>query len=111
MAGLLFLKRNVLRFDLKESREGFCRRRGRGRSFHVVGPKIEKAREPTVESLMRGTWRLTVSEAERSVRDIHGLIMLPVQRTSTHPSPPTGNVKEYLQSAHIERKPKAQTTK
>ena len=45
-----FGKRNVLRLDVKESREGFCRR-GRGRSFHVEGPKTEKAREPTVGSL------------------------------------------------------------
>ena len=43
--------RNVLRFDLNESREGFCWR-GRGRSFHVKGPKSEKAWEPTAESLV-----------------------------------------------------------
>ena len=61
-----FGKRNVFRLDLNESREGFCRR-GRGRSFHVDGPKTEKAREPTVESLVRGIWRLRVSEAERRV--------------------------------------------
>ena len=61
-------KRNVLRFDLNESREGFCRR-GRGRSFHVDGQKIEKAREPTAQSLVRGIWRLRVSEAERRVRE------------------------------------------
>ena len=34
-------KINVLRIDLNESREGFCRR-GRGRSFQVEGPKTEK---------------------------------------------------------------------
>ena len=56
------------RLDLNESREGFCRRR-RGRSFHDDGPKTEKAREPTVESLVRGIWRLRVSEAERRVRE------------------------------------------
>ena len=61
-------KRNVFRLDLKESREFFCRR-GRGRSFHVDGPKTEKAREPTAESLVRGIWRLRVSEAERRVRE------------------------------------------
>ena len=33
---------HVFRFDWNESREGFCRR-GRGRSFHVDGPKTEKA--------------------------------------------------------------------
>ena len=37
---------------MKESRTGFCRK-GRGRPFHVDGPKTEKAREPAVESL---TW-------------------------------------------------------
>ena len=47
----------MFRFHLKESREGFCRR-GRGRSFSVDGPKTEKARGPTVESLVRGIWRL-----------------------------------------------------
>ena len=45
-------KRNVLRFDLKESREVFCRR-GRGRSFYVDGPKTQKARELTMESSAR----------------------------------------------------------
>ena len=47
-----FGKRNVLRFDLNESRESFCRRR-RGRSFHVEGLKTEKVREPTVQSLFQ----------------------------------------------------------
>ena len=61
-------KRNVFRLDLNESRQNFCRR-GRGRSFHVDGPKTEKAREPTVERLVRGIWRLRVSEAERRVRE------------------------------------------
>ena len=64
-----FGKRNVFRSDLNEAREGFCRR-GRGRSFHVDGPKTEKAREPTVESLVRGIWRLRVSEAEWRVRKV-----------------------------------------
>ena len=36
----------VLRLDLNESMEGFCREE-RGRSFHVQGPKTEKAEEPT----------------------------------------------------------------
>ena len=61
-------KRNVFRLDLNESREGFCRR-GRGRAFHVDGPKTEKAREPTVLSLVQGIWRLRVSETERRVRE------------------------------------------
>ena len=62
-------KGNVFRLNLSESREGFCRR-WRGRSFDVDGPKAEKAREPTVESLVRGIWRLRVSEAERRVRRV-----------------------------------------
>ena len=56
-------KRNVFRLDLNESREGFCRR-GRGRLFHVEGPKTEKVRGPTAERLVQGIWRLRVSEAE-----------------------------------------------
>ena len=51
-----FGKRNVFRFEPKESREGFCRK-GRARSFHVEGPKTEKAQEPAVEILVRGIWR------------------------------------------------------
>ena len=57
-------KKNVLRFDLKESRESFWRRE-RGKSFHTERPKTEKERELTVESLGRGIWRLRVLEAER----------------------------------------------
>ena len=53
---------------MNKSREGFCRR-GRGRSFHVDGPKTEKAREPTVYNPVRVIWRLRVSEAERRVRE------------------------------------------
>ena len=52
MAGLLFWNRNVLRFDLNKSRDSFCGR-GRGRSFNIEGRKMEKAWEPTVESLIR----------------------------------------------------------
>ena len=63
-----FGKRNVFRLDLNESREGFWRR-GRGSSFHVDGPKTEKAREPTVESLVPKIWKLRESEAERRVRE------------------------------------------
>ena len=59
------------------------RRRGRGRLFHVDGPKTttttttkeekggkkkKKKREPTV---VRGIWRLRVSEAECKVEDSH----------------------------------------
>ena len=61
-------KRSVFRLHLNESREGFCRRE-RGRSFHVDGPKTEKAREPAVENLVRGIWRLRVSVVERRVRE------------------------------------------
>ena len=44
--GYSFGKRNVLRFDLNESREGFCRR-GRRRSLHAEGQNTEKVLEPT----------------------------------------------------------------
>ena len=40
---------------------------GEARSFHVDGPKTEKAREPTVESLVRGVWRLRASQTERQI--------------------------------------------
>ena len=63
-----FGKRNVLSFDLKESREGFWWK-GRARSFHAEGLKTEKAREPKVESLVRRIWRLRVSEEEQRVRE------------------------------------------
>ena len=63
-----FRERNVFRLHLNESREGFCRRRKK-RSFNVNGPKTEKALEPTVESLVRGIWRLRVPETERRVRE------------------------------------------
>ena len=57
-------------YDLKESREGFCRR-GKGRSLHVDGPKPETVREPTVESLVRGYLEAErVSEAERVCKEI-----------------------------------------
>ena len=56
----------VLKFDLKESRDGFCQR-GRGRSFHVEQLKTEKVWEPTVESLAQGIWRLRAFEAEQRV--------------------------------------------
>ena len=42
MAGLQFWDDFFFRLHFNESREGFCRR-GRGRSFHVDGPKTEKA--------------------------------------------------------------------
>ena len=41
-------KRNVLWFDFKEAREGFCWRQ-RGRLLHVDGP--------IVKSLVQGVWR------------------------------------------------------
>ena len=39
--------------------------------FHVEWPKTEKAREPAVESLVQGIWRLRVSEAERRIGYIY----------------------------------------
>ena len=63
-----FGKRNVSRLHLNKSKEGFCRR-GRGRSFHVDGPKTQKAQEPAAESLVPEIWRLRVSEAEQRVQE------------------------------------------
>ena len=71
----LFGKRNVLVFELKESREGF-RRNGRARSFHVEGPKTEKAQEPTVEILIRVIWSLRLSKAQRRVLEASGSILI-----------------------------------
>ena len=68
-------KGNVLRFELKEFREGFCRR-GRTRSFNVEGPKTEKAQEPTVEILVRGISRLRASKAQRRVREGSARILI-----------------------------------
>ena len=58
-----YRKRNVLRLDLKRGLISFRERKGQ--SFHVEGPKTENAQEPTVESLVRGIWKLRVSETER----------------------------------------------
>ena len=63
MAGLLLWKQKCLRVRLECVQRGFLSER-KGKSFHLQGPK-SKAREPTVESLVRGIWRLRVSEAER----------------------------------------------
>ena len=49
---LVLGKRNILRLDLNESREGFCRR-GRGRSFRIEGPKTEKG---TGTNIWTGRW-------------------------------------------------------
>ena len=56
-----------MRLD-QESREDFCPR-GKRKVISRRGTKTEKAREPTVESLVRRIWRLRVSEAERRVQD------------------------------------------
>ena len=62
-----FGKRNVLRFELKESREGFCRK-GRARSFHVEGPKTEKAQEPAVEILVTAEREVLIwKQKQRSI--------------------------------------------
>ena len=63
----IFLFFVFCKLDLKESREDFCRRGG-GWSFHIEEPKMEKAREPTVESPRQGIQRLRASEAERRVQ-------------------------------------------
>ena len=67
MAGLQCWERNVFRLQLNSPVSVSVGERGR--SFHVDGPKTGKAREPTVEGLVRGIWRLRVSEAERRVQE------------------------------------------
>ena len=51
---------------LNESREGFCRR-GRGRSFHVDGPKTEKARAKSATCVVNHplAWIKTVESRRR----------------------------------------------
>ena len=34
----------------------------KGKDHNVDGPKTEKVREPTAESLVRGIWRLRISD-------------------------------------------------
>ena len=61
--------RDVLRLNLNESKKGFFRWGGGGErvmSFRGEGPKTDKPRKPTVESLAREIWRLRVSEAEQN---------------------------------------------
>ena len=87
MAVCCFGKRNVLRLDVKESREGFCRR-GRGRSFHVEGPKTEKVREPTVGSL--GTRNL---EADRDYQNPSGEYRRLCEAEDTQPQREDGAVR------------------
>ena len=58
MAGLLIWKKKYL-----EAREG-CFWRGRGRSFHVEGPKMKQMQELTVENLVQEIWRPKVLEIE-----------------------------------------------
>ena len=72
---------------MKESREGFCRR-GRGRSFHVEGPKSEKVREPTVESL--GTRNL---EADRDYQNPSGEYRRLCEAEDTQPQREDGAVR------------------
>ena len=44
-------------------------RRERGRVFQETAVKEEKAREPTVDSSVRGIWNVRVLELERGVRE------------------------------------------
>ena len=60
MACLLYLEKKCFRLHLNESTEFQSERKGK--VIYVDGPKTEKTREPTVESLVPGIWRLRVSE-------------------------------------------------
>ena len=68
-------KRNVFKLHLNKSREGFCRR-VRGRSFHVDGPKTEKARKPTVETGKSGAWNLEAESIRSGTESTGGCVKL-----------------------------------
>ena len=55
---------------MKTSRDSAWRRE-RGRAFQAEGAAKEKAREPTVDRLMRGVMKRRESEAEQ--RDLEGV--------------------------------------
>ena len=62
------------RFDLNESLEGFCWT-GRGRSFHVEGPKTEKGQEPAVE-IKSGVRNLEAESIRSGVESTRGCVKL-----------------------------------
>ena len=61
--GLLFKKLNVFRFGLESSKKAPVGEEEENQLMQE-GEK-QQAQQPTVESLLRGIWKLTVSEAER----------------------------------------------
>ena len=66
-----FGKRDVFKSDLNESRECLFHRRRR-RSLQVEGLEREKVQAPTAENLIRGIWKLIISEAEwRVLEGLH----------------------------------------
>ena len=50
--------------------------RERGRIFHADGPKTENAREPTVESLVGGIWRLRAGYRTAGNNNTNGFFLL-----------------------------------
>ena len=62
MAGLLFEEKEYFEVRSERVQRGFLseRKGGGGGSLHVEKLKTDNTREPTVESLVRGFWRLRV---------------------------------------------------
>ena len=77
MAGLQFWEKKCFRLNLNESREAFCQR-GRRRSFHVDGPKTQKAREPTmdIESAKTDLNRLEAESIRSRAESTRGCVKL-----------------------------------
>ena len=65
MAGLLFWKKKRFLVGFERVQRGFLSER-RGRSFHVDGPKTEKAREPKVESGARNLEAVSIRSRAKS---------------------------------------------
>ena len=76
MAGLLVWKKEISLGLSRRSPEMVSAGKRRTRSFHVEGPKTEKAQEPAVEILVRGIWTLRLSKAQRRVREGSARILI-----------------------------------
>ena len=66
---LLFREKKGFQVGLEGFQRGFCSERKRKDIPCRGAIKTEKSREPKVESLVRGIWRLRGSEAERRARE------------------------------------------
>ena len=66
MVGPLLWKKICLEVKSEEIQRGSSRK-GRGGRSILSGPKSKKAREPTVENLVQGIWKLRIPESEQRV--------------------------------------------